>query len=342
MHKTLKHSYLRHFILSGFGVFLAFFGRTLPTSAATDKPAHLASFDPAKGFKPAQSDLTQVFLQIAGSLECYGSPEPYLRHMQAEHERIEAKFKQQNGGTGNSFCPVNINHAYLDRFAANWKHIAPQLGLESLTRSTGHLMQMAINGPEGKGTILVDVFKRHQHEVDAAMRSKTAVSIPDFTSLQAEMVKCLKFNETPLPLENLTAEQQAAIDPANDARSAFLKLFAALEKGLAPADAEKVKAVILGIITDIGRMAQSEIEAAILDDSLDYTRSLQGPYSPEQETALNAEEQKTYIRFFKKPRFTRADFPALEKFYSGAYDRLTERGKDEMSKRVDAGTRPAK
>ena len=44
--------------------------------AGDKQPEYLASFDPAKGFKPAQSDLTEVFLQLAGSLEYYGSPEP--------------------------------------------------------------------------------------------------------------------------------------------------------------------------------------------------------------------------------------------------------------------------
>ena len=48
---------------------------------AAEPPVHSASFDPVKGFKPAQSDLTEVFLQIADSLEFYGGPEPYLRHM---------------------------------------------------------------------------------------------------------------------------------------------------------------------------------------------------------------------------------------------------------------------
>ena len=45
------------------------------SAKAEPKPEYLASFDPAKGFKPAQRDLTEVFLQIAGSLEANGSPE---------------------------------------------------------------------------------------------------------------------------------------------------------------------------------------------------------------------------------------------------------------------------
>lgn len=338
MHNQLTFNYLQRALLPLFLAFLTFFH--LADVAAADKPGNAASFDPAKGFKPAQSDLTEVFLQIAGSLEYYGSPEPYLRHMKAEHDRIDAKYRQQFAGKTKSFCPSYMDGAYFERLAANWKHMAPQLGLESLAKSTGRLMRAAINGPDGKPTILADVFKEHQREVKAAMSSKEAVVIPDFDALKVKMVKCLRLDATPVQAGNLPAEQQVVVRPASDAHAAFLKLFSAVDAGLAPADAEKVKTVILGIVTDVGRMAQSELEAGILEESLDYIRSLQGPYSPEQETALTAEERKIYVGFYKKPRFTKADLPALDKFYSTIYDKLTERGKDEMSKRLHAGMRP--
>ena len=206
--------------------------------------------------------------------------------MKAEHARIEAKYQQQHEEKARSYCPAYMDAAYLDRFAANWKHIAPQLGLESLAKSTGQQMQAAINGPDGQGTILVDVFNEHQHQVYAAMTSKKAVQIPDFDALKASMVRCLRLDEQPAQVGNLTAEQQAVVNPAQDVHAAFLKLFLALNTGLAPADAEKVKTVILGMVTDIGRMAQSEIEVACLEDSLDELRSPKPPYSAEQETVV--------------------------------------------------------
>lgn len=307
---------------------------------ATDKPEYLASFEPAKGFKPAQSDLTEVFLQIAASLEFYGSPEPYLRHMKAEHARIEAKYWQQMGGKGRSFCPVYMDAAYFDRFNANWQHIAPQLGLESLSKSTGHLIRAAITGPDGQRTLLVDVFNEHQHRVYVAMTNKKLVSIPGFDDLKVALMKTTRLNESASPVANLTAEQQAVVQPTAQIHAAFLKMFAALDAGLSAADAEKVRTVILSIVDDVGRMAVSEIEAAIIEQSLDYRRSLEGPYSSEQETALTPAELKIFVDFMKKPRFTRADFTALDEFYKGPYDRLTERGKDEMSKRIHAGMRP--
>ena len=38
------------------------------TANAAERPEYLQSFDPVKGFKPAQRDLTEIYLQLAGSL----------------------------------------------------------------------------------------------------------------------------------------------------------------------------------------------------------------------------------------------------------------------------------
>ena len=72
--KALTKSYLAQAGFAVFSVIVALYG--LPGAKAADKPQYLASFDPTKGFKPAHSDLTEVVLQIAGSLKAYGSPEP--------------------------------------------------------------------------------------------------------------------------------------------------------------------------------------------------------------------------------------------------------------------------
>ncbi len=337
--KTLTHSYLRQVVLA---VFTTLHGFGLPTTTATaaDKPESPASFDHAKGFKPAQSDLTAVFLQIAGSLEYYGNPEPYLRHMKAEHERIEAKYQKQLGKSQRSLCPSYMDAAYFDRFAANWQHIAPQLGLESLAKNTGHLMQLAINGQDGKGTLLIEVFNEHQHQTYMALTNKKPISVPGFEVLKAEIVKCARLDDSPLPVANFSADQQKVVQPANQIHGDFLKIFSALDAGLPATDAQKVKTVLLSIVTDVGRMAESELEVAVVEDSIDELRFPTPPYSAEQETALTAEEKKTFASFLKKRRFTRADFPALDKFYSTIYDKLSERGKDEMHNRIKAGERP--
>src|ERR1700710_154064 len=81
---------------------------------ATEPPEYLASFDPAKGFKPAQRDLTEIFLQIAGSLEANGSPEGYLRHVASEHTRIEALYREKFGKAPRSFRPGYMTDTYID------------------------------------------------------------------------------------------------------------------------------------------------------------------------------------------------------------------------------------
>ena len=153
-----------------------------------DKPEYLTSFDPAKGFKPAQTDLTEIFLQIAGSLEYYGSPEPYLRHMKAEHERIEAKYKRQLGTASKSFCPAYMDDEYFAKFSEVWTKLSPKLGLDPLTKRTGNLIRDAILGTRGTGTMLVEIFNNHQARVYATMTGR-ANEPADFDSLKAELVK---------------------------------------------------------------------------------------------------------------------------------------------------------
>lgn len=58
-----------------------------------------------------------------------------------------------------------------------------------------------------------------------------------------------------------------------------------------------------------------------------------------QETRLSSEEKHAYGGFLRKEFFTRNDFGNLEDFYAdgGAWDRLSKKGKEEMSTRVWAG-----
>jgi hypothetical protein len=238
------------------------------TLFGAEKPEYLASFDPAKGFKPAQSDLTEVFLQLAGSLEYYGTPEPYLRHMKAEHARIEAKYREKFGTAPKSFCPPDMTDAYFDRLSANWKLLAPKLGLESLTKNTGNLMRDAINGTRGNGTMLVDVFNRHQARVYAAMTGK-GNELAGFEALKAELISRLYLDKTSIDDKNFKMAERDAVGFTVGIRDPFIKLFVALDASLKPTDASRIKAFVLSICTEAGRMAQSELEVAIAEHALD-------------------------------------------------------------------------
>ena len=244
---------------------LVFFGQMV---LATDKPDYQVSFDPAKGFKPAQNDLTEIFLQLAGSLEYYGSPEPYLRHMKAEHDRIEAKYRQQFGTVPKSFCPPYMDDSYLEKFSANWKLLSPKLGLEPLTKDIGNLMRDAINGTRGNGTMLVEIFNQHQANVYAAMAGKEKGEA-DFNALKGELTRRLELDKTTIHDEGYKIPQRDAVGFTTGIRGDINRLFDALDKGLKPPDAERIKAFVRSVCTDLGQMAHSELEAGIAERSLD-------------------------------------------------------------------------
>jgi hypothetical protein len=307
-------------------------------AVAADKPEYLASFDPAKGFKPAQSDLTEVFLQIAGSLEAYGSPEPYLRHMKDEHARIEGKYRQRFDGTSKAYWPAYVDDAYLERVEANWKLLDPKLKLETLAKNTGRLMRSAIQEAQGNGdALLVGILSQHQKRVYAAMTGKGSEPT-DFDALKTELTSRLGLDKAPVQVAS-NLSPSTALGCVNAIHADFARRFAAVDAGLKPADAERVKAALSSLCVDVGRTAQAELEAATVEGALDRTSQT---YGPEQEIALSAQERKTFAEFLSKKRFTKSDFPALERFYSTAYDKLSERGKDEMSQRIQAGMRPAR
>ena len=60
-----------------------------------------------------------------------------------------------------------------------------------------------------------------------------------------------------------------------------------------------------------------------------------------QETNLSAAEKEAYAGFLRKDYFTRDDLSELERFYAdgGAWDRLSEKGKEQMGIRLEEGIR---
>ena len=215
-------------------------------------------FDAENGFKSAQTNLTEIFLQLAGSLEHHGSPEPYLRHMKAEHRRIEAAYDAKYGKKLVSYCPAYMTDEYISGLIANWDKLAPKLGLEELARKSGRRMRFAIDGDEGKGTVAVLIFNSHQNLVYDEMVASGARTV-GFDQLRAEFVR-------------------------------------------------------LG--------EEGEI-----------------PFLVELESDLTDAEKASYRALLEKPRFAKADFAAIEKFYDGPYDKLSEYGKSQMSARTFAGTK---
>jgi hypothetical protein len=231
---------------------------------AAEQPEYLASFQPAKGFKAAQRDLTEVFLQLAASLEAFGSPEPYLRHVAAEHGRIESLYRSKYGKNPRSFRPDYMTDAYLDKLSANWKLLSPKLGLDAWAKDVGHMMRDAIKGTRGTGTIVIEIFNQHQSRVFDQMAGK-ANQPADFEQLKDQLITRLELNNTAVDETGFEVARRDAVTFALGIHGVTMKLFKRCEDGLKPDAAQAVKTVITSIILDTGQMAHSELQTAIAE-----------------------------------------------------------------------------
>lgn len=83
-------------------------------------------------------------------------------------------------------------------------------------------------------------------------------------------------------------------------------------------------------------------ETAIADERKKSVEDLAIAFKVQREAALSAAEREQYQEFLGREFFTKEDFGKLEKFYEGAWDRLSEEGKAEMSHRVWEGVRRKK
>lgn len=237
----------------------------LPQLAFTQEPAesqeYLPFYNPAKGFKPAQADLTEIFLQLAGSLEANASPEPYIRHVLTEQQRISKRYEARNGKPLPNHLPAYMTAEYVDQFIANWKLLEPKLKLDNLSRDAGLCVRQAIRGAQGSGTMLVPIFDRHRQLVTESLQT-------------------------------------------TEPKVGFRQL-----------------RYILNIELNLGKIGKDPSLAGIV----------------KREPSLSEAERKEFAALIARERFTKADFPSLERFYGGPYDKLSEDGKDELSQRVWGG-----
>lgn len=268
---SILFHFMRHFLRNRYSRWLlvAVIAACLwvPAGALAAEPQeYLVSFDPANGFK-LQRDLTEIFLQLAGSLESYGSPEPYLRQMAKEHARIEALYLEKTGTAARSFRPAYMTDAYIDRLASNWKLLSPKIGLEPYAKEVGHLMRNAVKGTRGNGTLIVDILNRHQKRVFDEMAGKGSGKA-DFEALKEELVRELELDKATVDEERYEISRRDAVSFALGIHGLTTKLFKRLDEGMKPADAERVKAVILSVITDCSRMAESELRVGLAEWAL--------------------------------------------------------------------------
>ena len=93
---------------------------------------------------------------------------------------------------------------YLDSLLANWDQLAPKLSLEKLARDSGRNMSLAINGADGKGTMLVLIFNQHQDRVLEDMTNDQQQREVGFEQLKTELVRLHDHGEIPFLAERET------------------------------------------------------------------------------------------------------------------------------------------
>jgi hypothetical protein len=236
------------------------------TASAADKPEYLASYDPAKGFKPAQRDLTEIFLQIAGSLEAKGSPEPYLRHIASEHARIEALYREKFGKEPRNTRPSFLTDAYVERFAKNWKALASEIALVPWAKEFGKDMRDAILGTRGTGTIIVKILNNQQQKIFDALAGKGGSA--DFESLRMELVRALELDKKYVNEERYEMARRDAVSFALGIQGMTLKLFKKIDADFEAEDASRTKRILVGMILETAQLAQSELQAGVSEWAL--------------------------------------------------------------------------
>lgn len=231
-------------------------------------PEYLRFYSPDAGFKPAGTNLTEIVLQLAGSLEAHGSPEPYLRHMQKEHDRISAKFAAKMGKSHQSRMPDYMTPEYIDRMISNWNLLAPRLGLDVFARETGSFVREGIRGTRDTGTIAVEIFNQHQKLVVEQMKSdKRGGEV--FEQLKAKVRTELEFDKPFIDMTGYEIPRRDAVSYALIFRGTQEKLFEKIDGGIPPEKTAKLKSFISGTLLELARLAHSELEVGILEWSLE-------------------------------------------------------------------------
>ncbi|MBL9144925.1 MAG: hypothetical protein JNM99_14690 [Verrucomicrobiaceae bacterium] len=181
-----------------------------PTTCFAQELIRFASFDPTKGFKPAQTNLTDIYLQMAASLECYGSPEPYIRHIQREHQRISFLYEQKSGKPLPNQMPSHMTESYMDKLVQNWTSLSQPLKLDALAKEAGRSVREAILGPRMTGTVVIEIFNHHQAELAKQMRDEPHAPC-SFEQLQSQLSTMLAFDVSLPEMNGKKPERAEAI-----------------------------------------------------------------------------------------------------------------------------------
>jgi len=145
MHSAPNSLKFRYFGPIRIALAALFFTAAIEVAPAAEPLPYAEHFNPANGFKPAQRNLTAIFLQMAGSFEHYGTPANYLRHVNNEAKRVETAWLKAMGKPA-TFRPGYFTEGYIEKLITGWNQMAPALALESFSRNSGRHMRCAIMG----------------------------------------------------------------------------------------------------------------------------------------------------------------------------------------------------
>lgn len=229
--------------------------------------SHTAHYNPSKGFKPAQANLTEIVLQMAECLEYHGSPEPYLRHIQKEHERVSLLYKQKTGKVHASRLPSHMTEAYVNKLIQNWNLLATSLGLNDFAKEIGRCTREGVMGTRLSGTLAVQIFNGHQKRVAEKMRGDLSASA-DFDDLKKRLRSELEFDKETINTGGYETIRRDAVSYALVIKDRFKRLESKIDASIKPEKAALIKEIVAGIFLDLGYMAQSELEIAILESAL--------------------------------------------------------------------------
>jgi hypothetical protein len=242
---------------------LAFLG----SAAAQRQPEYLQAFDPAKGLKPAQTNLTNILLQIAGILEETGSVESYIRHIQAEDSRVARMYAAKTGKTGVGRMPAHMTADYVEKFIKNWNTLAPALKLDEFAKEIGRCTREGITGTRLSGTLAVQLCNEHQAKVAMVMRGESNQAA-GFEELRQRLNQVLQFGNPNVELNSKDTATRDALSYASVIADRFERMSQRIDSLAKPEKAEVIKRAINGAFLDLLNLAQAELEIGILESAL--------------------------------------------------------------------------
>ena len=266
VHKSLTAS------ISAACAILAILPQLAPSSViaqtAERSSEYLQHFDPNKGFKPAQANLTEIFLQIAGSLEATGSPEGYLRHMQEEHKRIDRLYQDKTGKPHVSRMPSHMTDAYVDRLTRNWNTLSKPLELDAFAKEIGRCAREGIMGTRLSGTLAVQLFNAHQKLVAAEMDGSSIRQV-GFDDLKKSLEHELEFDKKEVSTVGYQVSRRDAVRYARVIKDRFERMADKIDSIAKAEKAARIKEAITGAFLDLCYVAESELEIGILESALE-------------------------------------------------------------------------